>query len=55
MPDRIVQMKKSCCREDEVVFILMFSAESNLNREYIHGYGSYQCMNQCHALFKEGM
>jgi hypothetical protein len=47
-------MKKSCCREDkDVVFILMFSADSNLNREDIHRYGSCQCMNQCHALFKE--
>ena len=53
--DRIVLMKKSCCREDkDVVFILMFSADSNLNREDIHRYGSCQCMNQCHALFKGG-
>jgi hypothetical protein len=50
-----VFMKRSYCREDKVVvFILLFCAESNLNREDSHRYGSCQCMNQCHALFKEG-
>jgi hypothetical protein len=55
MPDRVGLMKSSRFREDQNgVFILMFSAYSNLNREDIHRYGSCQCMNQCHALFKEG-
>jgi hypothetical protein len=52
---QIVLMKRSRFREDEnVVFILMFHSGSNLNREDIHIYGSCQCMNQYHTLFKEG-